>query len=88
LHFFSATAMLDLWAELSPLSPQNMYVTLPLAVQRGIGAAADPDVRTEWLRANTLWVPTMQDAMSVSPSSTINRFFTLVHPSIGASNLS
>jgi hypothetical protein len=52
-----------------------MYVTLPLAVQRGI-AAADPDACTEWLRANTLWVPTMQDAMSVSPSSTINRFFT------------
>jgi hypothetical protein len=53
-----------------------MYVTLPLAVQRGSFAAADPDERTEWPRAETLWALTIAEAMRAAPSSTTHRFFT------------
>jgi hypothetical protein len=51
-----------------------MYVTVPLAVQRVIFGAADPDA--EWLRAKTLWAPTMDETTKVAPSNTIHRFFT------------
>jgi hypothetical protein len=74
LHFFSATAMLFLWAALSPLSPQYMYVTLPLAVQREIFDAADPDAEPP--RAKTLWALTMDETTKVTPSNTIHRFRT------------
>jgi hypothetical protein len=73
LHFFSATAMLFLWAALSPLSPQYMYVTVPLAVQRVALAAADE--LTAWPRAKTLWAPIMDETTKVAPSNTIHRFF-------------
>ena len=46
--------MLDLWAALSPLSPQYMYVTVPEAVQCGIFGTANSD-EPEWPRANTLY---------------------------------
>jgi hypothetical protein len=73
LHCFSATAMLDLWAALSPLSPQYMYVTVPEAVQRKTFGAPD----AAWPRANTLWALTMDATTRVAPSNTIHRFCTL-----------
>jgi len=51
-----------------------MYVTVPLAVQRAIFGAADPDA--ERPRAKTLWAPTMDETTKVAPSNTIHRFFT------------
>jgi hypothetical protein len=49
-----------------------MYVTLPLAVQRVVFGAADP----EWPRANTLWALTMDETTRAAPINTIHRFFT------------
>jgi hypothetical protein len=66
--------MLFLWAALSPLSPQYMYETLPLAVQRVIFDAADFDAEPP--RANTLWALTMDETTRVAPSNIIHRFFT------------
>jgi hypothetical protein len=66
--------MLDLWAALSPLSPQYMYVTVPEAVQCGIFGTAEWDA-PEWSRANTLWAPTMDVTMSAAPKI-IHHFFT------------
>jgi hypothetical protein len=57
-----------------------MYETVPLAVQRVIFAAADPDA--ELLRAKTLWAPTMDETTRVAPSNTIHRFFTLSSSSL------
>jgi hypothetical protein len=56
-----------------------MYVTVPVAVQRGIlfGAADADGLADEWARANTLWAPTMDETTRVAPSNTIHRFFTL-----------
>jgi hypothetical protein len=56
-----------------------MYVTVPEAVQCGIFGTADAD-EPEWLRANTLWAPTMDEATIVAASNTIQRFFTLSSP--------
>jgi hypothetical protein len=52
-----------------------MYVTVPEAVQRGIFGKADAD-EFEWLRANTLWAPTMEETTIAAASNTIQRFFT------------
>jgi len=52
-----------------------MYVTVPVAVHRGIFGRADSD-EPEWLRANTLWAPTMDVTKNAAPSNTIQRFFT------------
>jgi hypothetical protein len=52
-----------------------MYVTVPEAVQCGIVGNADAD-EPEWLRANTLWAPTIAETARAAPSNTIQRFFT------------
>jgi hypothetical protein len=52
-----------------------MYVTDPLAVQRGIVGAADLD-EPAWLRANTLWAPAKHETTRAAPSNTIQRFLT------------
>jgi hypothetical protein len=55
-----------------------MYVTVPLAVQREIVGAADPDA--ERPRAKTLWALTTDETTKVAPSNTIHRFFTASSP--------
>jgi hypothetical protein len=51
-----------------------MYVTVPLALQRAIFGAADPDAEPP--RAKTLWAATMDETTKVAPSNTIHRFLT------------